>query len=164
MEITLHFFCGKMASGKSTLAKEITKKHNAILLSEDNWLRHLYPEEIKDISGYIKYSARLKGILTEHIQSLLSNGVSVVLDFPGNTIEQRNWFRSIFEKVSASHILHFVNVSNDICKKQLKERSKNKLEGAAFTSETDFDAITRYFQAPTQEEEFNIVRYNRENA
>ncbi len=35
---TLHLLCGKMASGKSTLSKELTKKHSAILLVEDIWL------------------------------------------------------------------------------------------------------------------------------
>ncbi|NEQ39215.1 MAG: ATP-binding protein [Okeania sp. SIO3I5] len=57
-DITLHFFCGKMAAGKSTLAKHLSEKHNALLLEEDNWLSQLYPGEITDISGYIKYSGR----------------------------------------------------------------------------------------------------------
>ena len=32
---TLTFFCGKMGSGKSTKAREIAQKNNAVLLSED---------------------------------------------------------------------------------------------------------------------------------
>jgi len=164
MEVTLHFFCGKMAAGKSTLARDIAMKENAILLSEDNWLIHLYPEEIIDISGYIKYSSRLKNILSTHIESLLSHGVSVVLDFPGNTIEQRNWFRALYQKVDVAHILHFIDISNEKCKSQLKERSKDKPEGTAFTSEADFDAITKYFQAPSKDEGFKIIKYNHENA
>ncbi|WP_236528118.1 AAA family ATPase, partial [Pseudomonas syringae] len=38
----LHLLCGKIASGKSTLAKSIATKHSAILLSEDQWLSRLY--------------------------------------------------------------------------------------------------------------------------
>ena len=49
---TLHFFCGKMAAGKSTLAKTLAEKHNAILLVEDEWLSELYPEEITNIPDY----------------------------------------------------------------------------------------------------------------
>jgi len=95
-ETTLHFFCGKMAAGKSTLAIELAKDNNAILLIEDDWLSHLYPEEITDIQEYIRYSVRLKNILSGHVVSLLSHGVSVVLDFPANTKDQRNWFRAIY--------------------------------------------------------------------
>ena len=160
-ETTLHFFCGKMAAGKSTLAKELAKDNNAILLIEDDWLSHLYPEEITDIQEYIRYSARLKNILSGHVVSLLSHGVSVVLDFPANTKDQRNWFRAIYERANASHTLHFVDVSNEICKRQLKERSKDKPEGSAFTSDAEFDAITKYFQAPSEDEGFNIIRYQR---
>ena len=160
-ETTLHFFCGKMAAGKSTLAKKLAKKNNAILLIEDDWLSQLYPEEITDIPEYIKYSVRLQNILSGHIVSLLSHGVSVVLDFPANTKGQRNWFRAIYKQANASHMLHFVDVSDDICKQQLKERSKDRPEGSAFTSDAEFDAITKYFQIPSEKEGFNIIRYQR---
>jgi predicted kinase len=132
-ESTLHFFCGKMAAGKSTLAVELAKDSNAILLIEDDWLSHLFPDEISDIQDYIRYGHRLKKILSGHVVSLLSHGVSVVLDFPANTKDQRNWFRAIYEQANASHVLHFVDVSNDICKRQLKERSRDKSKGSAFT-------------------------------
>ena len=160
-ETTLHFFCGKMAAGKSTLAIELAQTNNAILLIEDNWLSHLYPEEITDIQEYIRYSMRLKSILSGHVVSLLSNGVSVVLDFPANTKDQRNWFRVIYEEANVSHTLHYVDASNDICKRQLKERSKDKPEGSAFTSDAEFDAIASYFHAPSEDEGFNIIRYQR---
>lgn len=86
---TLHFFCGKMASGKSTLAKYLAEENNAIIMAEDVWLSHLYPEEINDLNDYIKYSRRLKSLLFQHIQDILAQGTSVVLDFSGNTPSQR---------------------------------------------------------------------------
>jgi len=94
---TLNFFCGKMAAGKSTLAKQLSEKHSAILISEDKWLSSLYPDEIIDIPGYLKYSERLKSVLSKHIQELLIQGISVVLDFPANTKDQRQWFRRLFD-------------------------------------------------------------------
>ena len=160
-ETTLHFFCGKMAAGKSTLASELKEKYNAVLLKEDNWLSQLYPDEISDIPGYIKYSKRLKKVLSEHIKSLLSQGVTVILDFPGNTTNQRGWFRDIIEQINVSHVLHYIDASDDVCKKQLKERSKGKPEGSAFTTDEEFDEITKYFEEPLEGECFNIIRYER---
>ena len=158
---TLHFFCGKMAAGKSTLAKTLAEKHNAILLVEDEWLSELYPEDITNIPDYLEYSSRLQNLLSKHIISILSSGVSVVLDFPANTENQRKWFRSIFEKTNAEHTLHFVDKSDEKCKEQLKIRSKNRPEGSAFTTDEEFDAINKYFQAPLETEDFNIVRYEK---
>ena len=51
--------------------------------------------------------------MSEHIKLLLSHGISVVLDFPGNTPAQRKWFRAIFEQVNVSHILHFIDASDE---------------------------------------------------
>lgn len=107
---TLHFFCGKMASGKSTLSKKLVKEYNAILLCEDGLLLSLYPNEINSIQDYIKCSNRLKNTLLNHIKSLLINN-TVILDFPANTKEQRKWFRNIFETSKVSHILHYVKVN-----------------------------------------------------
>jgi len=54
--------------------------------------------------------------LTRHICALLSRGVSVVLDFPGNTKDQRAWFRALFERANVEHELHFVDVSDVMCR------------------------------------------------
>ena len=156
---TLHFFSGKMAAGKSTLAKQLAKENNAILLIEDEWLKELYQEEIQTIPDYIKYSARLKTVMKKHVSSLLSNGISVVMDFPANTKNQRNWFLNIIEETKVEHTLHFVDKSDEVCKKQLRQRSENLPAGSAFTSEKEFDMITKYFQAPKSDENFNIQTY-----
>ena len=93
---TLIFFCGKMGAGKSTLSLEIASKERAILLSEDDWLKTLYPDEIENFEDYIQYSSRLKPLIKPHVQNILKAGISVVLDFPGNTEKQRMWFKQIY--------------------------------------------------------------------
>jgi len=156
----LHLFCGKMAAGKSTLALELSQRLNAVLIIEDHWLKNLYPEEIIDIPGYIKFSTRLNNIITGHVVNILATGVSVVLDFPANTIHQRNLLKEIIQETNAKHTLHYLNASNELCKKQLIERNKSLQEGAAFTTEEEFDEITKYFQEPAETEGFNIKEYS----
>ncbi|MGG6240322.1 AAA family ATPase [Nodosilinea sp. AN01ver1] len=157
----LIFFCGKMAAGKSTLARKIAQREDAILMVQDELLTTLFPGEIADIPDFIKYSSRLRDALTPHIVSLLCKGISVVLDFPGNTQNQRAWFRQLFESASADHELHYVDVPDELCKRQLRERSKVLPAGTAFTSDAEFDAITAYFQPPADDENFNIILHRR---
>jgi predicted kinase len=157
----LYFLCGKMAAGKSTLARGLAQKYDAVLLVQDEFLVKLFPGEIVDIPGFVKYSSRLRDALAGHICSLLSRGVSVVLDFPGNTKAQRAWFRELFERAIVDHELHFVDVTDEQCKRQLKARSKELPEGSAWTKDDEFDAITKYFQAPSHDEGFNVVRHER---
>ena len=157
----LYFMCGKMAAGKSTHARDLARKKNAVLFVQDEFLDALYPGEIRDIKDFVKCSARVRDALSLHIQDLLSRGTSVVLDFPANTRAQRQWFRELFGDASVEHELHFVDVPNDLCKLQLRQRSEALPAGSPWTTEAEFDAITAYFQAPTEDEGFNVIRHER---
>lgn len=161
MSATLYVFCGKMAAGKSTLARELAARHAAVLLVQDEWLGRLFPEEIVDVPAFAKYSARLRAALSDHVRALLGHGISVVLDFPGNTRAQRAWFRELFEGANATHELHFIVASDARCKTQLRERSRHLPAGAPWTTDAEFDAITRFFEPPAADEGFTIVRHER---
>ena len=157
----LMFLCGKMASGKSTLARELAERGDAILLVQDQLLDRLYPDEITDIPGFVKCSTRLKNALEPHVCALLAKGIPVVLDFPGNTRAQRAWFRGMFERAGAEHELHFVDAPDALCKRQLKDRSKDLPPGSPWTTDAEFEAITAYFEPPSRDEGFNVVRHER---
>jgi predicted kinase len=157
----LIFFCGKMAAGKSTLARDLASQENAVLLVQDELLDKLFPGEIVDIPGFVKYSSRLNDALTSHICSLLAKGISVVLDFPAITKGQRAWFRLLFEAAHVEHELHFVDTPDNLCKRQLKNRSKDLPPGTPWTTDAEFDAVTAYFQPPSNDEEFHVIHHQR---
>ena len=157
----LIFMCGKMAAGKTTLSRELAARENAVLLVQDDFLAALYPGEILDIPDFVRCSSRLRDALSQHICALLAKGVSVVLDFPGNTKKQRAWFRALFEQAGVAHELHFIDASDDLCKLQLKDRSKHLPAGSPWTTDAEFDAITAYFEAPASEEGFNVMCHER---
>jgi predicted kinase len=157
----LIFFCGKMAAGKSTLARDLANRENAVLLVQDDFLDALFPGEITDIQGFVKYSSRLKNALTPHICALLSQGISIVLDFPGNTKAQRGWFRELIERANVEHELHFIDASDALCKSQLRDRSKALPAGSSWTTDADFEAISAYFQPPSEDEKFHVVLHER---
>jgi adenylate kinase family enzyme len=160
---TLIFFCGKMGSGKSTKAIELANEYEAILFSEDEWLEALYPEEIKVLNDYIKYSSRLKSLLKKHVQNVLNSSISVVMDFPGNTYNQRAWFKEIFSEYKIPHKLYYLEVSDELCLKQIAQRRKINPNRANFNTEKVFYEVNSYFQPPTKEEGFNIQIVRREN-
>lgn len=157
----LLFLCGKMAAGKSTLARQLAMREDAVLIVQDDLLDALYPGEIRDIADFSRCSSRLRDALAPHVSDLLSKGISVVLDFPANTTAQRAWFRGILERAKVEHELHFVDASDALCKSQLRQRSSHLPPGTPWTREADFDAITAYFQPPTNAEGFNLIRHER---
>ena len=157
----LIFLCGKMAAGKSTLARDLARRENAILLEQDEFLGALFPGEITDIPGFVKCCSRLRSALAPHVCALLSRGISVVLDFAANTKAQRGWFRELIERTNVEHELHLVDASDALCKGQLADRSKSLPTGSPWTTEAEFVAITAYFQPPSEDEHFNVIRHER---
>ena len=154
---TLIFFSGKMGAGKSTKALEIAQK-NAVLLSEDEWLASLYPNQISSLGDYVQYSDLLKPQIKKLVQSILTTGVDVVMDFPANTLAQRAWFKTLFTEIKAPHSLVFIDASNETCLKQIAQRRMEQPERAATDTQAVFEQVTKYFVAPTPEEGFNVVR------
>lgn len=152
-----------MGAGKSTLSCEIALSENAVLISEDEWLKTIYPNEIRNFEDYIKYSSRLKLIIKPHVQNILNSGVHVVMDFPGNTEKQRMWFKEIYTEHGCSHKLIYIKASDSLCIKQIKKRAKSHPERAQFDTEDVFHKVTSYFQPPSEHEGFNIDVVSSEN-
>ena len=154
----LHMGCGKIGAGKSTLAKQLAAVPHTVVICEDDWLAQLYPDELRGLEDYARSARRLRAAMAGHIEDLLKAGISVVLDFPSNTVATRLWVRQIFEKAGASHQLHFLDISDEVCKSRLRARNLSG-EHPFETTDAQFDQITSYFEAPTQVEAFNVIRH-----
>lgn len=157
----LFFFCGKMGAGKSTQAREVAKDNNAVLLSEDEWLASLYPNRISSLNDYVEYSSLLRPQVKKLVQSILMTGGHVVMDFPANTLSQRDWFRSIFSEVGSPHNLIFIDVPNEVCLKQIEKRRSEEPWRVATDTVEMFNMVTKHFVVPTSEEGFNMTQIKR---
>ena len=154
---TLHLLCGKIAAGKSTLAKQLAAAPATLLISEDHWTSHLFKEELKTLDDYRIYSARLRAAMGPHVVAVLKAGLSVVLDFPANTVESRRWMRTIVDDAGSADVLHLLNPPDEVCKARL--RARNEAGQHPFrTSDAEFEIFSRYFVLPTPDEGFHIVR------
>jgi predicted kinase len=157
----LIFFSGKMAAGKSTLARQLAARDNAILLSQDVLLDTLFPHLVVNVATYLEYSGRVNAIVAPIVVDILSRDVSVVLDFPANTRNQRAWFREIIDRAGVEHELHYLDTPDDVCKAQLKTRSAHLPPGTKWTTDEDFALIASHFREPAEDEGFNVTRHTR---
>lgn len=152
---TLHLLCGKIAAGKSTLARQLAERHAAAIVGEDFWLSRLYGEEMASVADYVRCSARLREAIGPHLVDLLRLGVSIVLDFPANTRANRAWMRGIAEAAGAGHRLHFLDLPDSVCRARMHARNA---AGAREFAPTDahFDLITAHFEPPAESEGLTI--------
>lgn len=157
----LYLICGKIAAGKSTLASGLANRKSTVLISEDHWNSKLFPDEISTLNDYVCCSARLRSVMGPHVVSLLKEGLSVVMDFPANTKEQRAWLCWIFKTADADHELHYIDVPNHVCKERLRQRNAEG-KHAFQVSEADYDLFTSYFDPPVFDEGFEIIHHKKD--
>ncbi|NRB00702.1 MAG: ATP-binding protein [Rhodobacteraceae bacterium] len=155
---TLHMLCGKMAAGKSTLAAELARADGTVRISEDAWLGALFAEELKTGADYLRYAGKLRTAMAPHVAELLRAGVSVVLDYPANTRDQRAWMREVAETAGVPHRLHYLDVPDEVCLARLRARNA---EGSHPFQPTEdmFRRFAKHFEPPEPGEGFTIVRH-----
>jgi predicted kinase len=155
---TLYLLCGKIASGKSTLAARLADRPATILVSQDRLMAKLYPDEVRTIEDYSRISPRLRNAMGEHFASVLRGGVSIVLDWPANTVRVRSWMRAIVEASGADHELHILNAPESERRTRLIARNASGQHEYVVDAET-LESFDRYFEEPTVAEVFNIIRH-----
>jgi predicted kinase len=153
---TLYLICGKIAAGKSTPARRLASRAPALLISEDHWTSNLFAGDLKTIEDYGRLSARLRAAMGPHVVDILRQGLSVVLDFPANTVKNRNWMRSLITEARVAHELHLLDLPDTSCKQRLRERNARG-EHPFQVTDAEYDQFTRHFMPPGPDEGFNVI-------
>jgi len=155
---TLYLLCGKIASGKSTLARRLAERPTTLLITMDHWMSLLFPTENRTIEDFARLSGRLRDAMGPHVVDILRHDLSVVLDFPANTVKWRSWMRSLIDKADVAHELHVLDVPDAICKQRLRQRNAEG-EHPYEVSEETYELFMSYFVPPRPDEGFNIVTH-----
>jgi adenylate kinase family enzyme len=152
----LIFFSGKMGVGKSTLAKKMSFELNAFYISEDEVLSDLFPGEIKNLNDYVTYSKKIKPMILRLIKNLLKTNDIIILDFPGNTIIQRQWFKEIIQSSDAFHKLIYLKASDAFCLKNIEKRRQSEPNRNKYDTEELYFKLSKFFEEPREKEGFNL--------
>jgi predicted kinase len=153
---TLYLLCGKIAAGKSMLARRLAARPATLLITMDDWMSILYPTENRTIEDFARLSARLREAMGPHVVDILLRDISVVLDFPANTVKWRAWMRSIISAANVAHELHVLDLPDAICRARLRHRNTSG-EHQYQCDEATYDLFMSYFVLPTADEGFNVI-------
>lgn len=153
---TLYLICGKIAAGKSTLARRLATRPSTLLIAMDEWMSVLYPSENRTIEDFARLSARLRDVMGPHVVAILRQDLSVVLDFPANTLKWRAWMRSIISASNVAHELHVLDLPDATCKARLRRRNACG-DHPYHVDDATYDLFMSSFVLPTADEDFNVI-------
>lgn len=154
--VTLYLLCGRIAAGKSTLARQLARNHCALLITMDDLMAALFPTENRTIDDFAVLSARLRSAIGPHVVSILGHGVSVVMDFPANTVMWRTWLRSLADEAGVAHEIHVLDVPDAVCRQRLQHRNASGTHPYQVDDAT-YDQFMRYFSPPGPDEGLNVI-------
>ena len=157
---TVFLICGNTASGKSTYSMELAKKYKAIPFSIDPWMQTLYgdnyiPQE-HNFEWLIERTERCKIQMRQIAESLISQGISAILDFGFGDMESRKYYREWALSQGAEVSLHFLDVPVEERRKRVHKRNEEKGLTFAFeVSDEMFDYVEATFVPPSDDELVN---------
>ncbi len=154
---TLYFLIGKMGAGKSTFSRKISAELGAVLISEDDWLNTLYPGEINNFDDFLVRHRKLLNLLQTHVEQILTSGSSVIMDFPANTIDSRQWYVNLAKNASAAHQAIYLKASDEKCLMQIANRRIEQPDRAKFDTPETFAMVNQYFEEPLESEHLILL-------
>ena len=145
--------CGKIASGKTHLAHQLLKEENTVLLSCDELMLKLFPEDIG--SDYDMYSMRAREYLHDLSEQFVQNGTNVILDWGFWKSENR---KAVTERYRAKGIeceWHYLDVAPEVWAQHIEKRNsevKAGITNAYFVDEGLLAKVNNAFETPLKEE------------
>jgi predicted kinase len=167
----IHLICGPIGAGKTTYAKEIALKNNAIRFSEDEWLSNLFvpdapegllsePMQVVGAWANEKYR-RCRSQIWLISQALLRKNISIVLDgAAANKVQRDNIRKKAFDH-NVAFQLHYVTADAVTRKQRVFER--NDVQGDTYSLEVTPDMFAHtenFFEAPHGVELNGIITVN----
>lgn len=72
----------------------------------------------------MRLARQIREVVDPLVADLLRAGVTVVLDFPANTPQDRHWLRGLSDTAGVSHYVHYIEVDDDTCRARLHLRNQ----------------------------------------
>lgn len=143
----LHLMCGLPCSGKTTLAKQLSKEFNGVRFSPDEWLYELgldfYDDEAR---------IRVEKLQWQFAQELLKSGNSVILENGFWLKIERENFRSIASQWGITTKIHFLDTSLKELENRLIKRNKLFIPTVPKVNPDNLAKWAALFEPPTKEE------------
>jgi predicted kinase len=148
--------CGKICSGKTTYAKDIMDKTNAVILSVDEITLALFGQHLGEKHDEI--TEKTEKYLLKKTVEIISKGVNVILDWGFWTYKYRKFITNYFKELNINIEWHYVDIDKETWHKNVEKRNKdteNNLENAYFIDDNLAKKFWNIFEEP-QKEEINI--------
>ena len=151
MAPTLYMLCGLPGSGKTTRARELEAAGRGILLNADTWVCQLYPDD-PEAAARDERKDLVERVQWEVAERLLTEGISVILDWGVWVRRQRDHYRHRAHDLGATVHLVFVDAPIEVLHERIARRNLDLPPGTFRISVDELNEWAALFEPPTDDE------------
>jgi predicted kinase len=157
---TAHLLFGYLGSGKTTFAKYLEVKHEAVRFTPDEWMARLFGNDPPEASFPERAEAILQ-LLEPLWMCCLSLNVDVVLDYGFWSRKERDEVRAIVERLGASACLYRLDCSDEEARRRIDARNQADHRTLHIAPAT-YAALRSRFEPLEADEAWSAADYDRE--
>ena len=154
---TVHFLCGYMGFGKSTIARKLALQYNAVILNDDEFIRRLFGRNLPE-EEFRHAHKKVTKFTWELGERIVSIGTSVIFDRGFWSKESRRDAVERAEKFCDSILFHQIECDMETAKQRVLSRTAND-EGALKITEATFDLFAKRYEPISPDEKLNVIYY-----
>jgi len=148
---TLHLIVGLPCSGKTTLAEKLEARHQAILLSPDEWQIRLFGRDLDHPRHDWRHDS-IEDLLWNVAAKVLGHRIDVVLDFGFWKRIEREDYRCRAKAVGAATKIHYLDVPQNVLLRRLDIRNELLPDGTFYIPPELLKEWIPQLEPPDQEE------------
>lgn len=114
--------CGKVGSGKTYHARKIMVEDKAVLLSDDEVLKELFPDKHPNEDPQLML--RIQNYLLKKAREIVLNGTDVILDWGFWKKKEREKISSYFAQDEINVEWHYIDVSDEQWLNNISKRNQ----------------------------------------
>ena len=156
MPATLNLIFGPCAAGKTTYARALARRENAVPFVLDEWGVRLFGPDVDgplDFGWMLERLARCNALIWSTATAVLGAGTSVVLDLGLMRRADRERIRKLAEEAGLSMQWHFVDAPQEV--RRARVVGRNETKGETFVREVSpemFAMLEAVYEAPAPAE------------
>ncbi len=149
--------CGRLCCGKSTYTEKLKKERRAAVLSCDDLMLALFPEQLGD--SHEEFSKKAQGYLLERAADLLGLGVPVILEWGFWTRESRRQADAFFRGRGFETEWHYLSLDRETWRGFIEKRNREGAKNAYYVDENLIKKCEALFEPPAENEMDIVVRF-----
>lgn len=153
----IYLICGKICSGKSYFAKQLSAEKNAMILSCDEFSRIIDRNIQVDSDKYDMIALELRDHLLRLAMDIAKHGADVILDWGFWTNDQRKTVSALLTENRQEFEWHYMDTSDEQLRKNIEKRNSNLGSADYYVDEGLLRKCLSRFETP--DENFKAVRH-----